>query len=174
MAAPSTTSHFLESQAVPSFCSCSVCPYWCPYMNLKEFPDGLIEYLLTKNVFEGKHFLEDWRVLPFFSLMVHSYPPQWLLDTLVFLSWSSPDGVLTVSPARAFVFVEKSSTAAQSARLCWHCCEEHSGWMDCMHTNWNSPETTTAPLYQPAADKQGRDSPLTNKRKVKFLKRVQC
>lgn len=43
-----------------------------------------------------------------------------------------------------------------------------------MHTNWNCPETTTAPLYQPAADKQGHDSPLTNKRKVKLKERVLC
>lgn len=105
MAAPSTSSHFVENQAVPTFHSCSVCPCWCPCVNLKEFPDGLIEYLLRKNVFEGKHFFGDWRILQFFSLMLHSYPPQWLLDTLVFLSWSCPHGALTVSPTRAFVFV---------------------------------------------------------------------
>lgn len=60
MAAPSTSLHSVENQAVPTSCSCSVCLHWCPHMNLKEFPDGLTEYLLRKNVFDGKHFFEDW------------------------------------------------------------------------------------------------------------------
>lgn len=134
MAAPSTRLHFVENQAVPTFCSCL---FWCPYMNLKEFSDGLIEYFLRKNIFEGKHFLEDWRVSPFFSLMVHSYPPQWLLDPLVFLtrlSWWCADSF----PSQSFCLCRKEqycSTVCQTLlAVLWG-----AQWMDCMHTNWNCP-----------------------------------
>lgn len=71
--APNTSLHFVEIQAVPAYHNCSVCPYWCPYVNLKEFPDGLIKYLLRTNVFEGKHFLRDCGILHFSRLMVDSY-----------------------------------------------------------------------------------------------------
>jgi len=67
-----------------------------------------------------------------------------------------------------------SSIAALSARLCWESCQEHCAWTACTHTEM-VPEmnpakrlkTRTAPFYQPAADKQGHDSPLVKKMKVK-------